>query len=81
MVTILEKEEQSLVITRILVMQGEGASILKVMLTVAIRGYSEQKQSPRSVLKINFTRLFIFRFQGNTFGEIPVFLWEFLKNL
>ena len=61
---ILEKEEQSMVIVSTLVMQGEGASIPKVMSMVVIRGYSEQKQSPRSVLKISFTILLIYRFPG-----------------
>ena len=64
MVMILEKEEQSMVIASTLVMQGEGASIPKVMSTVIIREYSEQKQSPRSVLKIIFTILLIFLFPG-----------------
>ena len=81
MVMILEKEEQSMVIASTLVMQEEGASIPKVMSTVIIREYSEQKQSPRTVLKIIFTILLIFLFPGKHSWGGPSVSVRIPKNL
>ena len=49
MVMILEKEERSMVIASTLVMQGVGANIPKVMSTVVIQSYSEEKHYLKSV--------------------------------